>query len=207
MSSDQDVVVIGAGHNGLVTAFYLARAGRRPLVLERRPMVGGTAITGEFHPGFRCSTLTHLTGPVRREILADMALDRHGLEFLQSETALFAPAPDGRSFVLPADPQLAARAISAQARGDGERFLTYHETISRIAKSLDGLLTMIPPDIDRPSARDLIGLLATGRRIRGLGSEDLPENGLSTTSWTVYASVSGTGWSCPDVSSVTDLTA
>ena len=80
MADTRDVVIIGAGHNGLVTAFYLAKAGFKPLVLERRAQTGGCAITEEFHPGFRCSTLAHATGPIRPDIVRDMNLAQHGLK-------------------------------------------------------------------------------------------------------------------------------
>ena len=86
-SSTRDIVIIGGGHNGLVTAFYLAKAGFKPLVLERRPQVGGAAITDEFHPGFRCSTLAHTAGPVRADIVRDMQLEKHGLRFITPEPA------------------------------------------------------------------------------------------------------------------------
>src|SRR5579862_7501020 len=82
MAQTRDVVIIGGGHNGLVTAFYLAKAGFKPLVLERRPQPGGAAITEEFHPGFRISVLAHSAGPLRADIVRDMRLDRHGLKFL-----------------------------------------------------------------------------------------------------------------------------
>ena len=80
MAESRDVIILGAGHNGLITAFYLAKAGFKPLVLERRPVVGGCAITEEFHPGFRCSRLSHGTGPVRSDIVGDMELAKHGLK-------------------------------------------------------------------------------------------------------------------------------
>ena len=80
MPETRDIVILGAGHNGLVTAFYLAKAGFKPLLLERRPNVGGCAITEEFHPGFRCSRLAHATGPIGSDIVADMELSRHGLK-------------------------------------------------------------------------------------------------------------------------------
>ena len=82
MASTRDVVIIGGGHNGLVTAFYLAKAGYKPLVLERRPQPGGAAITEEFHPGFRCSTLAHSAGPLRPDIVRDMQLEKHGLKLI-----------------------------------------------------------------------------------------------------------------------------
>src|ERR1700694_1458382 len=100
MSATRDVVIIGGGHNGLVTAFYLAKAGFKPLVLERRDVVGGAAITEEFHPGFRCSTLAHSAGPLRPEIVHDMELAQHGLKLIASEISAAALSPDGRALVL-----------------------------------------------------------------------------------------------------------
>src|SRR5205085_10588498 len=97
MTEASDVVIIGGGHNGLVTAFYLARAGFKPLVLERRDLVGGAAITEEFHPGFRCSTLAHSAGPLRPEIARDMELAQHGLKLIASEVSATALSPDGRA--------------------------------------------------------------------------------------------------------------
>ena len=81
MAEKHDVVIIGGGHNGLITAFYLAKAGFKPLVLERRAQVGGAAITEEFHPGFKCSTLAHTTGPIRPDIVRDMqeVLEQRGM--------------------------------------------------------------------------------------------------------------------------------
>src|SRR5207342_1416383 len=77
-STTRDIVIIGGGHNGLITAFYLAKAGYKPLVLERSAQVGGAAVTDEFHPGFRCSTLAHAAGPLRADVVRDMELEKHG---------------------------------------------------------------------------------------------------------------------------------
>ena len=100
MPETRDVVVVGGGHNGLVTAFYLAKAGYKPLVLERREQPGGAAVTGEFHPGFRCSTLAHSAGPLRPDIVRDMQLERNGVKMVASEVAATALSPDGRALML-----------------------------------------------------------------------------------------------------------
>jgi phytoene dehydrogenase-like protein len=172
MAGQRDVVIIGGGHNGLVTAFYLARAGRRPLVLERRPVVGGAAITDEFHPGFKISTLSALCGPLRPSIATDMRLERHGLQMIESDTRLFAPAPDGRSVTLYGDARCSAEGIAQLSPRDAEQYVEFQQALGRIVAAVEALLTMTPPDIERPSAGELWTLLKTGRRVRGLDSKD-----------------------------------
>src|ERR1700680_2783149 len=110
-SKSRDIVIIGGGHNGLVTAFYLARAGYKPLVLERSAQVGGAAITDEFHPGFRCSTLSHTAGPMIPSVVRDMQLEKHGLKFITPETCVTALSPDGRALSLYQDENKSAAAI------------------------------------------------------------------------------------------------
>src|SRR5437899_13052695 len=97
MKYKRKFIILGAGHNGLVTAFYLAKAGFKPLVLEARGVVGGCATTEEIAPGFRCSTLAHSTGPLRDDVMRDMQLERHGLKMVRSDLRVFAPSPDGRA--------------------------------------------------------------------------------------------------------------
>jgi len=92
-----DIIIIGAGHNGLVTACYLAKAGLKPLVLERRAIVGGACITEEIHPGFRCSTLAQNVGPLFPRIVKDLELERHGLELVQSAVRVFSLNTSGAS--------------------------------------------------------------------------------------------------------------
>ena len=108
MAEKRDVVIIGGGHNGLVTAFYLAKAGLKPLILERRAQVGGAAITEEFHPGFRGPILSHAAGPLRPDVVRDMQLEKHGLKFANPEVAVASLAPDGRSLLLYHDRKRAA---------------------------------------------------------------------------------------------------
>jgi len=169
----RDIVIIGAGHNGLVTAFYLARAGFKPLLLERRAVVGGIAITDEFHPGFRCSTLAHSCGPLQPEIFRDMQLERFGLELIRPEPSVFAPAPDGRTLLLYSDPAKSARQIARFSSKDAEKYVEFHRALAQIAGVLGRMLSMTPPSLDHPSAGDLWKLLRIGRRLRGLGKQQM----------------------------------
>lgn len=173
MPDQRDVIIIGGGHNGLVTAFYLAKAGLKPLVLERRPIVGGAAITEEFHPGFRCSTLAHSAGPLLPEIVRDMQLARHGLEFLRSEIDVTALSPDGRALVLWNDVARAAQAIIKFSSHDAEHYPEFHKSLEKIGKVIGEILKTTPPDIDDPSRGDLWAMLQTGRSMRKLGKKDM----------------------------------
>src|SRR5580704_6718837 len=93
MPIGQRVLIVGGGHNALITAFFLAKGGFKPLVLERREIVGGGAITEEFHPGFQASTLAHTAGPLRADIAREMRLDKHELQMLYPDPRVFAPTP------------------------------------------------------------------------------------------------------------------
>src|SRR3989454_3032343 len=173
MAAKRDVVIIGGGHNGLVTAFYLARAGRKPLVLERRPVVGGAAITDEFHPGFKVPTLAHTLGPLRPDVARDMALDRHGLHILRPEVRLFAPHPDGRGLFLYDDAERSAISIAALSAKDAEKYKEFHAVLGRIGKVMAQVLETTPPSIDHPSSGDLWNMLKVGRGLRGLGKKEM----------------------------------
>jgi len=173
MAETRDVVVIGGGHNGLVTAFYLAKAGYKPLVLERRPQPGGAAVTDELHPGFRCPTLAHSAGPVRPEIVRDMQLEKHGLRFITPDVAVTALSPDGRALTLYNDGKKSAEQIAKSSARDAAKYLDFEASLSKISQVIDRALTLTPPDIDSPDSSDLWGMLKTGRGIRNLGKKDM----------------------------------
>jgi phytoene dehydrogenase-like protein len=173
MPGGRDVVIIGGGHNGLVTAFYLAKAGFKPLVLERRAQPGGAAITEEFHPGFRCSTLAHSVGPLRPDIVSDMQLEKHGLQLIASDAGVVALSPDGRALTLYNDMEKSAREISKFSQKDSGKYLEFQDSIEKMGRVIGRVLAAVPPNIDDPSSGDLWGMLKTGRAVRSLGKKDM----------------------------------
>ena len=173
MADTRDIVIIGGGHNGLVTAFYLAKAGYKPLVLERRAEVGGGATTDEFHPGFRCSTLAHTAGPIRADIVRDMQLDKHGLMLITPDTCVTTLSPDGRALSLYQDEAKSAQEISGFSQKDATKYLEFHQSLGKISKVIADALATTPPNIDDPSRGDLWSMLKTGRAIRKLGKKDM----------------------------------
>jgi phytoene dehydrogenase-like protein len=173
MADTRDVIIVGGGHNGLVAAFYLAKAGYKPLVLERRAQVGGAAITEEIHPGFRCSTLAHNTGPLRADIVRDMQLEQHGLKLTTPDVSTVSLLPDGRALVLYSDAKKAAQEIAQWSQKDAAAYADFGAALGKIGKVIGEALALTPPNIDSPSSGDLWGMLKTGRSIRNLGKKDL----------------------------------
>src|SRR4030088_1189274 len=173
MPDARDVVIIGGGHNGLVTAFYLAKAGYKPLVLERRAQPGGAAITEEFYPGFRCSILAHAAGPLRPDIVRDMQLEKHGLRLIKPEVGVVTLAPDGRALILYNDAKKSAQEIAKFSQKDAAKYPEFQESLTKLGKVIGEALTLSPPNIDNPNRGDLWGMLKTGRSIRNLGKKDL----------------------------------
>jgi len=173
MSAARDVIIVGGGHNGLVAAFYLAKAGFKPLVLERRAQVGGAAITEEFHPGFRCSTLAHNTGPLRADIVREMQLEQHGLRLTTPDVSTVSLLPDGRALVLYSDAKKAAQEIAHWSQKDAASYADFGAALGKIGKVIGEALLLTPPNIDSPNSGDLWGMLKTGRSIRNLGKKDL----------------------------------
>ncbi|MGB7434241.1 MAG: NAD(P)/FAD-dependent oxidoreductase [Candidatus Acidiferrum sp.] len=173
MPIGQKVVLIGGGHNALITAFYLAKGGFKPLVLERRLMVGGGAVTEEFHPGFKASTLAHTLGPLRADVVREMQLEKFNLEILRPDPRVFAPAPDGRGLLFYEDAGKTAGAISHFSAKDGAKYVEFTKELEKVAVVFSHIASITPPGIDKPSPEDLWNLLVTGRGIRHLGKKGM----------------------------------
>jgi len=169
MPLGQRVVFVGGGHNSLIAAFYLAKGGFKPLVLERREMVGGGAITEEFHPGFRASTLAHTLGPLRADIAKDLQLQNFNCEILLPDPRVFAPTPDGKALHFYNDVAKTAASIGNFSSKDAARYLQFVESLAETGGFFTQLNSITPPAIDKPTPEDLWNLLKTGRNVRSLG--------------------------------------
>jgi len=170
--SEANTIIIGGGHNALTAAFYLAKSGRKPLVLERRPIVGGAATSEEFAPGYRAATLAHTLGPLRPSIVRDMELERRGVRFVHPDPRLVTVAQDGRALVFSTDPARTADAIRPFSAKDATRYPEFCQVMARVGGFLGELIDMTPPSIDSPSAGEVWELLKTGRRFRALGKKE-----------------------------------
>jgi phytoene dehydrogenase-like protein len=164
--ADYDVIIIGAGHNGLVTAGYLAKAGRRVLVLERRDQVGGAAVTEEVFPGFRFSTCADGSGYLCQEVRRDLKPD---VEILAADPIAFAPQPDGSHLTIWRDTKKTAAEIAKFSRADAECYPAFVELVGKLAAVVGGLARVAPPDIPDVSLRDVLSLRPLAGPVRALG--------------------------------------
>src|SRR5690349_2643111 len=143
---DHDVVIIGAGHNGLTCAAYLAMAGLSVKVVERRPVVGGAAVTHEFHPGFRNSVAAYTVSLLNPKVIADLELHRHGLRVVERKVANFWPVDDTRALVMPYRLAAPQRAIAALSELDAARLPAYDAALVTAAAVLKRLVLETPPN-------------------------------------------------------------
>jgi phytoene dehydrogenase-like protein len=173
MPLGQRVILIGGGHNALVAAFYLAKGGFKPLILERREMVGGGAITEEFYPGFRASTLAHTLGPMRADIARDLQLEKFSYEILSPDPRVFAPTPDGKALFFYNDTAKTAAGIASFSEKDAAKYTGFAESLESLSEVLTQLVSIAPPAIDKPSPEDFWNLFKTGRGVRRLGKSGI----------------------------------
>ncbi len=165
-----DAIVIGAGHNGLTTAAYLARAGLRTLVLERRPLVGGACVTEELWPGFRVSRAAYVAGLLRPAVVRELGLEARGLRLLPRNPSSFTPLPNDPGLLLGRDLARSCEEIRRFSTRDAARYPAYESFLDRTARALEPLLDVAPPDPGRPRPRDVLPLLRSvvrAFRVRG----------------------------------------
>src|SRR5512141_135981 len=162
MASNQyDAIIIGGGHNGLVAGAYLARAGKKVVVLERRPIVGGAAVTEEIFPGYKFTEFSYVVSLLRPEIIRDLELPKHGLKILPLPST-FTPTENGDYLASWDDHDLTRREIYRHSPKDAEAYDEYARVMARMAKAIKPLLSMVPPDPTSLSPRDVMGLARLG---------------------------------------------
>jgi phytoene dehydrogenase-like protein len=171
MSTTYDLIVIGGGHNGLVTAAYLARAGVKVLVLERRDVLGGACVTEELWPGFKVSTAAYVNSLLRPEIIRDLELKRHGFKMLPRNPSSFTPFPDGRSLMMGPNKALTQREISKFSPRDAEALPRYERMLERVAAFIEPTLTQTPPNPWSFRPRNLVQLARLGLGFARLGTD------------------------------------
>ncbi len=166
-----DLIIIGGGHNGLVTAAYAARAGLRVLVLERRQVLGGACVTEEVWPGFKVSTAAYVNSLLRPEIIRELELKKHGFAMLPRSPSSFTPFPDGRSLMLGPDKELTHREVSKFSRKDADALPKYEAMLERVAAFIEPTLVQTPPTPWSMRPRDLLQLGRMGLGFLKLGRD------------------------------------
>lgn len=173
MAESYDVVVIGAGHNGLAAGAYLSKAGKKVLILERRKIAGGLAVTEEFAPGFKASVGPDLCGLLLPRVIQDLELERHGLKILPLDPALFLPLPDGNSFTIWQDKEKTLQEIAKHSKADAQAYSQFAELVDRLAGFARPLLSKPAAKPEAESRSDQMDLLKLAWGVRRLGAKTM----------------------------------
>ncbi|MGB5889626.1 MAG: FAD-dependent oxidoreductase, partial [Thermoanaerobaculia bacterium] len=175
MSSRYDIVVIGAGHNGLTAAALMAKRGQKVLVLEKRDVVGGLAAGEEFHPGYHTAGVLHDTSGLRHWVVDELDLRQHGLELRKSPPPVLAPQREGTGYLHRRDPEKAFSEIAAFSASDADNYHRYRSLLQRIAPVFRKVFDELPPDVDSLGLSDLWELGKKAISLRLLGKADMME--------------------------------
>ncbi|MGH9430091.1 MAG: phytoene desaturase family protein [Terriglobia bacterium] len=173
MAQKYDAVIIGAGHNGLVTAGYLARAGLRVVMLESRHLVGGACVTEEVYPGFKYSTTSYLASLLQQKVIDDLDMEKFGYVVYPKNPAFFSPFPDGRYLIMYSEMAKTCEEIRKFSGRDAEAYPRYEEYVDRLARFVEPLLLTTPPDLGGRSLNDVMTLLKIGNRARKMPRQEL----------------------------------
>jgi phytoene dehydrogenase-like protein len=170
-----DVIVVGAGHNGLTAAAYLARSGLSVLVLERRAIVGGCCVTEEIAPGCRVSTTSYIASMLRPEVIAELGLANYGLRMVPCDPAIQVPFPDGQVIPWWAEPQRARAEFRKLSANDAKRFAQVDTQLKKLARYLQPFFLEPPPEIDTGTMSGWADLFRVGKRFRGISSAEIAQ--------------------------------
>jgi phytoene dehydrogenase-like protein len=170
VANPYDAIIVGGGHNGLVCAAYLAKAGRKVLVLERRHVLGGAAVTEEIYPGFKYSVCSYVVSLFRPHIIRELNLAKHGMELIPLECS-FLPLPDGDSLCRWADPHQTRREIARFSRIDAETYPEFGMAMSKMSHFVKDLIDSPAPDPMSIRLKELLNLLRLGKKFQALGDD------------------------------------
>jgi phytoene dehydrogenase-like protein len=168
-----DALIIGGGHNGLVAAAYLSRAGRKVAVLERRELLGGCAVTEEVWPGYRVSTGAYLTSLLQERIVRELELEHYGYRVDAKDPAFFSAFPDGRHFFMWQDRGKTLAEIAKFSKHDAEVYPAYEDRLERLSQVVEGLLLTTPPQFPPDGIGAFIDYLKLAGRLRGLNAQEM----------------------------------
>ncbi|MHC4137507.1 MAG: phytoene desaturase family protein [Planctomycetota bacterium] len=174
MTQKYDAIIVGGGHNGLTCAAYLARAGRKVLVLERRYLVGGAAVSEEVFPGFRFSVCSYVISLLRPEVIRELELAKHGLKIRPLDYSSN-PMENGDCYVAYGDPARAREELKRHSVRDAEMSPMFGDTMYKLAHAVKPVLGYVPPNLEKPSLRDLRTFKEFGQHLKGLGQETFQE--------------------------------
>jgi phytoene dehydrogenase-like protein len=170
MKTQYDAIVVGAGHNGLICAAYLARSRKKVLVLERRPLVGGSCVTEEVWPGYHVSTTSYVMSMMQRKVVEELELNKYGWKVLPTE-CLFVPFPDGTHFSLWEDQKRTLAEVAKLSKKDAETYPEFEKFLTEAGAFVRQLFWSTPPNPTSNRLRDLKDLLGIGRKFRKLGGK------------------------------------
>ena len=171
MANSYDVVFIGAGHNALVCAAYLARAGKSVCVLERRELIGGACVSEELWPGYKVSTAAYVNSLLRPEIIKELELHKFGFELLPRSPSSFSPFPDGRSLMMGPDKEMTHREVSKFSRKDADALPRYEAMLERCADLIEPTLMQTPPSPWNMRPADMVHLGKMAWKFKKMGPE------------------------------------